>query len=98
MRCASVSTLYAYGTPSGSGGLVAADVVTAGPDASACLPGQFVVLTMAEFDQYTASPFRLTLEEGGAIAGAVLLVWSVAWAFRQVIHVLRHTDTPPSHD
>lgn len=36
--------------------------------------------------------FALTLEEGGAIAGAVLAVWVVGWAVRMAIQTLRDTD------
>lgn len=33
-------------------------------------------------------PFSMTLEEGGAIAGAIIAVWCVAWAFRMFLRVL----------
>jgi hypothetical protein len=41
-------------------------------------------------------PFSMTLEEGGAIAGAILAVWVVGWAFRAFIQTLRQTDGEPS--
>lgn len=34
----------------------------------------------------------LTMEEGAAISGAVLLVWAAGWAFRALIQTLRNTD------
>jgi hypothetical protein len=39
--------------------------------------------------------FELTLEEGGQIAGAVVLVWVVGWAFRMFIQTVRQTGQVP---
>lgn len=35
---------------------------------------------------------NLTPEEGGRLAGAILLVWAVGWAARTLIRTLRETD------
>lgn len=45
-------------------------------------------------------PLQLTPEEGGVIAGAILAVWVVGWAFRLVIQHLRNSDgiNQPSED
>jgi hypothetical protein len=34
----------------------------------------------------------LTVEEGGAIAGAVLAVWAVGWGVRVLVQMVRFTD------
>lgn len=37
-------------------------------------------------------PFQLDTADGGLIAGAVLAVWAVGFAFRALIQTLKHTD------
>ncbi len=88
MRCASVTTIYAFtGTGTARGTYTG---LTVGPEGvSSCTAAQYVVMTDAEFQQATASPFRLTLAEGGAISGAILLVWASGWAFRQLQRAMR---------
>lgn len=51
---------------------------------AACTVSHVVTLDMP--------PFTLSLEDGGKIAGAVLLVWAAGWGVRVLIQTLRHTD------
>jgi len=62
---------------------------------TACTAEQFVLLTPAEHHQATASPFKLTLAEGGAISSAIVLVWVSAWAVRAAARALSAGD--PEH-
>lgn len=92
MRCATVTTIYAFtgtGTARGTytGLTVGAEGVTS------CTAAQYVVLAQAEYENAIASPFRLTQAEGGAIAGAVLLLWSVGFGIRWSIRAM-HTPDP----
>lgn len=92
MRCATVTTIYAFtgtGTTRGTytGLTVGAEGVTS------CTAAQYVVLPQAEYENAIASPFRLTQAEGGAIAGAVLLLWSVGFGIRWAIRAM-HTPDP----
>ena len=48
----------------------------------------FVLLTPAEYDSATSSPFNLTLDQGALIAGAVAVVWVSGWAFKALFRVL----------
>jgi hypothetical protein len=41
----------------------------------------------AQSDLWMLSP-----EEGSQIAGGVLLLWAIGWAFRSLIHVVKHSD------
>lgn len=88
MRCASVTTIYAFtGTGTARGTYTG---LTVGPEGVAtCTAAQYIVLTRREFDEATASPFHLTLAEGGAISGAILLVWAAGWGTRQFMSLLR---------
>lgn len=98
MRCASVTTIYAFtGTGTTRGTYTGLTVGAEG--VATCTAAQYIVLTNAEFDQATASPFRLTLAEGGAISGAILLIWASGWAFRQLVRLLRTPEPEvPSYD
>lgn len=42
--------------------------------------------------QISLAPFDLTVEQGVAISGAILLVWAAGWAIRQILRVL-NTDS-----
>lgn len=97
MRCGTVSTFYAFTTASGTTRKVV-NALDLSAEGATCTGSQYVVMNQAEFDTLTASPFRLTVQEGGAISGAILLAWAAGWGIRQVTRVLTHTDTPPSHD
>jgi hypothetical protein len=62
-------------------------VLTATADV-VCGPAQYVMLTQAELDQYTASPFHLSAGEGGLVAVGIVGVWAAAFAFRSAIRAL----------
>lgn len=94
MRCASPVTFWAYTTATGST-RVQVDGLTVSEEGATCTGSQYVVVTQAEFDAATVSPFRLDPDQAAAIAGAVILVWSVGWSIRTLVRVLRHTDTTP---
>lgn len=52
-----------------------------------------VTLTQGGEWQLTGPQFlELSLEEGGAIAGAVLAIWALGWGLRQAVIALRRTD------
>ncbi len=53
-----------------------------------CPESGLVALTLSELHSETASPWRLTLVEGGAVAASVLSVWALAYAFRAVRQAL----------
>jgi len=55
---------------------------------STCPDTSLVVLTHAELRATYASPWNLSLSEGGQIAAAILVVWAAAYAIRAVISVL----------
>jgi len=89
MRCATVTPIYGFSTASGTtrktftGLTVGAEL----PAGSICPAGQLVVI---DPDQWAAaasySSFTdLSLAEAGQVALAVMLVWSVGWAFRMLI-------------
>ena len=42
--------------------------------------------------EFVLPVLNLSVEEGAAISGAVLLVWAAGWAFRVLIQTLRDTD------
>lgn len=97
MRCGTVSTFYAFTTSTGTTRKVV-NALDLSAEGASCTGSQYVVMSSQEFATLTASPFRLTVAEGGAIAGGILLLWAAAWGVRAVARVLTHTDTPPSHD
>lgn len=43
-----------------------------------------VVVTPAEYEVMSVSPFKLTIEEGALIASAVLGVWGIAACWREL--------------
>lgn len=97
MRCGTVSTFYAFTDATGTTRKVV-NALDLSAEGATCTGSQYVVVNQTEFDTLTASPFRLTIAEGGAIAGAILLAWAAGWGVRTLIGVLRYTDTPPAHD
>lgn len=48
--------------------------------------------TVTVVHELSLPPLQLDTAEGAAIAGAVLAVWAVGWAFRVLIQSLRNTD------
>jgi len=57
-----------------------------------CAPTDYVLITLAELDQHTASPFRLSAAEGGLVSVAILGVWAAAFAFRAAIRAINSGD------
>lgn len=49
-----------------------------------CTASQMQLTTANEFGLGTASPFTLTIQDGGLIAVAILLVWVAGWSFKQL--------------
>lgn len=96
MRCASITTFYAFtGTDDTRGTYTGLTVSAEG--ATSCSVGQYIVLQQSEYENAIASPFRLTLAEGGAIAGAILLVWALGFGIRWAARAIQTSDpfTPP---
>lgn len=91
MRCAVPATFWAYAASDGAS-LVQVDGLVVGAEGAGCTGSQYVVVTQAEFDAATVSPFRLSLDEAGAISAAILGVWAIGWAIRTLVRVLRHVD------
>lgn len=91
MRCATVTTIYAFtdtGTTRGS-----YTGLTVGPDGvTSCTAAQLIVFTQSEYENAVASPFRLTLAEAGAISSAILLVWALGFSIRWAIRAMQSPD------
>jgi hypothetical protein len=58
------------------------DVVPPPAEVSNC------ALVLATPEELTASPFRLTLEEGGLIGAAIALLWGTAFGLRALRRAL----------
>jgi hypothetical protein len=97
MRCATPVNLVTFAGTSGDA-RVTTQVLSVGPEGAVCATGQYVVLSRSEFDNATASPFVMSLAEGGAIASAVILVWAFAFGIRALIQLLRINPAPVNHD
>lgn len=52
-----------------------------------------VMLTPVEYSTMAENPFRLSIEDGVLISGAVGTVWAFAWAVRAVRSVLSDRDS-----
>lgn len=46
--------------------------------------------------QIDLPPFQLDTADGALVAGAVLGVWAIGWAFRMLIVAMRAADIPPA--
>jgi len=57
-----------------------------------CESTDYVLLTLAEHQEATASPFRLTATEGGLLSVAILTVWAAAFTARAAIKALNGGD------
>lgn len=96
MRCATPLTFWAFSDASGTSS-VQVGGLSVGAEVANCAPGELVVVSQLELDQYTASPFRLTLAEGGALATAIVLVWAVGFGVRMAARAINTADpAPPS--
>lgn len=101
MRCATVTTIYAFtgtGTTRGTyTGLTVGAELAAG---QSCAVGQYVVASSAEWSAVSSySSFTdLSPAEAGNVALAIMGVWAVAWAFRMVIKAVNSVDPTPSSE
>jgi hypothetical protein len=95
MRCATPTTIYAFADTGTTRATYSG--LTVGGDGETCVTGQYIVLTSVELDQYTASPFRLSLSEAGQIVTAILLLWSLGYGIRMAIRALK-SDQPTPDD
>lgn len=50
--------------------------------------------TVTVIHELSLPPLQLSSEEGALIAGAVLAVWAVGWAFRMLIKTLSSGENP----
>lgn len=91
MLCAQLQTVYAYADASATA-LVSFDTVAVVPSTEPCGVAEYVVLTSSQFAEMGVSPFALTLDQAGAIAGAILMLWATAYGFRMLIQTLRKSD------
>lgn len=96
MRCASPVNLVTFAATTG-GARVTTQVLSVGPEGAVCVTGQYVVLSRSEFDTATASPFVMSLAEGGAIATAVILAWAFGFGIRALIQTLRVDQAPANY-
>jgi hypothetical protein len=49
-----------------------------------CNTGEMQLTTANEFALVTASPWTLSMSEGGIVAASILLVWALGWSFKQL--------------
>ena len=68
--------------------VIASDGSMAATSASSCTGSEFVMLTQAELDFYTASPFRLSVGDGLVLSGAIVGVWVAALVARYLVRVI----------
>lgn len=57
-----------------------------------CAAGSLVAITQSEYVISAASPWNLSLSEGGLVAAAVLGVWVSAYCIRSLVRVLNSGD------
>jgi hypothetical protein len=91
MRCATPVQFWAFSSASGSTRL-SVPGLSVGAEGATCTGSQYIVLSQTEFDQFTVSPFRLSLDEASAISGAILLCWAAGWGVRMIVRVLRDSS------
>lgn len=63
-------------------------MVAPDPQYIACNGTCTVVVT----HELSLPPLQLDEAAGASIAGAILAIWAVGWAFRVLIRTLRHSD------
>lgn len=63
---------------------------------TACTGSQFVLLTQSELDTYTASPFRMSVEDGATLSGLIISVWVSALIGRWLIRVIWSDANQPT--
>lgn len=65
-------------------------------EGTSCYDTQLVLVTQVEWQQNTASPFRMSLSDGAAVGAAILLVWAAAYGIKAAGRALSSGD--PEHD
>jgi len=100
MRCATVTNIYGFSTATGTTRetFTGLTVGAALPEGSICPAGQLVVVDpnqWAAVSSYTSFT-DLSLAEAGQVAGAIMLVWAVGWAFRMLIKAVNSASEPIS--
>ncbi len=88
---------HAYGHPNGSyNGQWGIPVQVCDPAGETPSEGNVIqctgTCTVTIKHEFDLPPFQLSTAEGAQIAGAVLAVWAVGWAFRALLHTLKTTD------
>lgn len=64
-------------------------------DAPCTADGALIIMTAAEWAD-NASPFAIPLEQSGPLGGALLLVMTIAFIFRQAINLLNSSSKDES--
>ena len=59
-----------------------------------CASGSLVVFSEMEFASKVASPWSLSLSEGGLIAASILGVWATAFVFRMLVRAVLSDGSP----
>lgn len=67
-------------------------VVPTPTDMSQC---PLILMSPAEVGQQSSELWLMTPEQGAQVAGAILLLWAIAWVFRQFIGMLRTSTNEP---
>ena len=75
-------------------GASAPAVLVAAPEPCTSL----VLMTPAEYSAVSQSPLNLTPEQGGAIGVAIMLVFAVAWGWRELERVISDDGVSSSTD
>lgn len=84
--CSSVTTaLTASATSCGTYKFINVVALTSN---TTCPTGEMQLTTANEFDLATASPWNLSIAEGALIAGSILAVWALGYAFKSLKRVL----------
>jgi hypothetical protein len=56
---------------------------------TACTGSQYVIVTQAELDLMTASPFRLSVADGAILSSLIVSVWVTGAIARWLVDVIR---------
>lgn len=54
--------------------------------------------TVTVVHEFSLPPLQMSMDEGAAISGAILLIWALGWGFRALIQALRTSDGNTSHE
>lgn len=58
-----------------------------------CPNGSLVAFSELEFTTATASPWNLSLSDGGLIGAAIVGVWAIGYCIRSLVRVLSSGDS-----